>query len=873
MRRRCMRPCTSNDILAVAALALLIPSASTALDVTVEWTPPRLYSYPPPANLLYEGSVTAEFAGDQPMGAIDTPWIIPTGDRTFVGTWLWDDTAAREAVFAAGGDTVAVTAERRPFMPLDPSAHDGLVMVVETAPANLWSPETGIYVWGLYENCLQRGSEWERPAQLTAYAPGGAVLWTEPTGLRINGQSSRYHTRKGLRSYFDDYGAADWLEADLFGAGPERFGRLVHKSTVMTSGMVSSSLFEPLHIDLGHFGSRHRLAGLYLNGEYWGAYSLRERYDDHIVEITHALAEDGDYTLLKDDEAEEGDVQEWYDFLAAWAVPPQPYGSHDWFTGVAARLDLPSYMDWMALNILGASADNGWVNNIALLKVGDGPWRYCMWDEEGLMIADNLASDHFRFYASADNAEFEQFRPPVWSMGDWWAPHQPWRDLFRGLMQNSEFKAMFSARWDELLAGPASVSSLHARLDSLEAAHAVEMARHEVRWRLPAGQHVAEMARVRQWLVDRTPIVQGQKQAFFEHFAVPVELSRFDAVADTTGALLTWRTERERDNRGFQVWRALEQPDQWQLLADWSTHPELVGAPDSDAPREYAFTDAGFPPGGRAWYQLRHETVDGAVIVHDWVERAGPPALPMLRLNELMADNDQVIADEAGEFEDWIEIHNPGAAAVSLAGLALSDDPGAAAPWPLPDLTIEPGGYLVVWCDNDTDQGPLHADFKLSADGESAALFLVDGGVPYPVDVVTFGPQATDVAYGRYPDGDGPWQTLPVATPGGPNSIVTAATPAGLRGVILHASPNPAGERVAVSLAVGDAAAGRVDVGVYDLRGRLVRRLLADRLPAGMHDLAWDRRDDAGRRAPAGVYLLRADTATGAVTRKLSLVR
>ncbi|MEZ4387424.1 MAG: CotH kinase family protein [Candidatus Krumholzibacteriia bacterium] len=860
----------------VTLLGLLTPTLVGALEVSVSWSPPRVYAYPPPSDLSLEGAVEATFHGDEAMTPADPSWLTRINATTWRGAVLWNDLAPIEVIFLpdAGGEPDTVTAIREPAFPYDPARHDALVIEVDTAPEHLWSPETGIYVWGLHENCLQRGEEWERPAQITAHAPDGSLWWSEPAGLRINGQSTRYQVRKGLRSYFDDHGTADWIEADLFGDGPERFARLVYKSTFLTGALVSSSLWEPLHQDLGHLGSRHRLAGLYLGGEYWGAYSLRERLDDEFVEVTHALAGNNEYKLIKDNEAEEGDLAEWDDFLATYAVPPQDYDAHDWYAAVSTRLDLGAYIDWLYLNIHGASSDNGWVNNVALLKVSGGPWQYIMWDEEGLMASLNLESDHFRFYAAADAAEFEQYRPAVWSMGDWWPPHQPWRDLFRGLMQNSEFKARFAARIDELLAGPLSLPSLNARLDSLQADQTQELANHQLRWNQWSGAYASEMLRVRGWLAAREPIVAAQRAEFFASFAVPVELSRFDAAAAAGGATLTWRTERERDNRGFQVWRSLAGPDDLSLLTDWRDHPELAGAPDSDAPREYLFVDATYPAGQTAWYQLRHESLDGTVAAHRWIERAGPPALPALRLNELMADNDHVIADEAGEFEDWIELHNAGPDPLPLLGLALSDDPAASAPWPLPDLVLEPGQYLLVWCDNDLDQGPLHADFKLSASGESAVLFLLDDGETYVMDSVEFGPQTTDVSYGRLPDDDGPWQILATPTPGASNDGTTATTATGVRGLVLHAAhPNPLSVATTVRFATGPEASGPVRVAVYDLRGRLVREVARGDLPAGDHAIGWDRRDARGRRAPAGVYLVRVTAGNNVATGKLSVVQ
>jgi hypothetical protein len=49
----------------------------------------------------------------------------------------------------------------------------------------------------------------------------------------------------------------------------------------------------------------------------------------------------------------------------------------------------------------------------------------------------------------------------------------------------------------------------------------------------------------------------------------------------------------------------------------------------------------------------------------------------------------------------------------------------------------------------------------------------------------------------------------------------------------------------------------RVELAVYDVRGRLVRRLVDGERPAGTTEVDWDGRDDAGRRVAAGVYWFR----------------
>ena len=61
---------------------------------------------------------------------------------------------------------------------------------------------------------------------------------------------------------------------------------------------------------------------------------------------------------------------------------------------------------------------------------------------------------------------------------------------------------------------------------------------------------------------------------------------------------------------------------------------------------------------------------------------------------------------------------------------------------------------------------------------------------------------------------------------------------------------------------------GAVELGVYDLRGRLVRRLVQDNRTAGPGQIDWNVRDSARNRVSAGVYLLRLVTSEGVATRK-----
>jgi len=141
-----------------------------------------------------------------------------------------------------------------------------------------------------------------------------------------------------------------------------------------------------------------------------------------------------------------------------------------------------------------------------------------------------------------------------------------------------------------------------------------------------------------------------------------------------------------------------------------------------------------------------------------------------LFLNEVMAANDSTIKDEAGDYDDWVELYNAGSEPARLAGLYLSDNLKTPLKWAFPDTAISPGGFLLVWADNEPTEGPLHATFNLgSLLGEQLGVSQLFAGHALLVDTLTFGPQHPDTSFGRYPDAGPAWQYMPHPTPRKPN--------------------------------------------------------------------------------------------------------
>ena len=152
---------------------------------------------------------------------------------------------------------------------------------------------------------------------------------------------------------------------------------------------------------------------------------------------------------------------------------------------------------------------------------------------------------------------------------------------------------------------------------------------------------------------------------------------------------------------------------------------------------------------------------------------------PAMAINELLSANVHGVLDADGDTSDWIELINLDSEAVSLAGWGLSDDLDEPQRWTLPDVTLVPGGVLLVFASGKDRRGSeLHASFALSSRGEDVLLSAPDD---CPVDQVDAVRLYGDISFGRTVNHPDIWEFFLEPTPGAPNEAESrpgfAATP------------------------------------------------------------------------------------------------
>jgi hypothetical protein len=146
-----------------------------------------------------------------------------------------------------------------------------------------------------------------------------------------------------------------------------------------------------------------------------------------------------------------------------------------------------------------------------------------------------------------------------------------------------------------------------------------------------------------------------------------------------------------------------------------------------------------------------------------------PPSSPPILLSEVMSSNGATVQDGGGDFSDWVELHNPTSETVSMEGYVLRRDGSDV--WVFPAVSIEPGGYLVVWASGKGDSVPseLHTEFRLSRGGVVLELLARDGETR--IDYFQVPALQRDRSFGMSADGLGVMCYFEQPTPQEANSL------------------------------------------------------------------------------------------------------
>ena len=788
---------------------------------------------------------------------------------------------------------------------------------VTTDPDNLFNSQIGIYV-----NAEGHGDEWERPANIELINPDGSPGFNIDAGLRIRGGWSRHggYPKHAFRLFFQkDYGQGKLVYPLFENEGTNEFDKIDLRTSQnyswangggqSTYNTMNRDVFSrDCQKDMNQPYSRSRYYHLYLNGLYWGIYQTQERAEASFAESYFGGNKD-DYDVIKVDigdnfnlyeiEATNGNTDSW---KAIWDMCMQGFvsnanyfkllglsqnGSAD--TSLNVYVDVDNLIDYMLTIFYGGNFDspvskfsgNNNPNNFFAIddrtKKRDG-FKFFIHDAEHSLLADpvspgvGIAENRVNIGSTNDN------RMNVTYFGKF---HPQW--LHFKLSENAEYKMRFADRvyrhfFNTGVFTPDScISRFKETADKLDLAIIAESARwgDAGSWppRTKDDDWIKAVNQVtNDYMPYRTNIVLQQllDEKLYVDLKPPIfKNNEVEIIEDLIVVEGSYNLLLENKNVSGSI-----------IYTTDGSDPRAIGGANSAT----AFNGGNsktitVKPGERVkarvkssniWSPLHEITFENSALFND---------LKVTELHYHPVDQDTVGAKEL----EFIELKNIGNTTLDLSGLSFTD--GISYIFPN-GTTIAPKAFVVVASNPQEFQklygistnhgysgslsnGGEHIQLETSTN-ETVISFTFYDSIPWPIE----------------PDGDGysliSAQTNPIGDPnlveywavskyenGSPMandeaSIITSSPVLATNTFNIEVYPNPASSSINIDFSLESAE--KIEIGLYDINGRLLQVMVNEYLPDGFHNKFIQL---GNSNIKTGMYLVVFKSKNNLVTKKL----
>ena len=367
---------------------------------------------------------------------------------------------------------------------------DMKVLSISTDSANFFDRKTGIYVIGdQYEqwknsgsfdpnldvgscdnptNYNSEGKEWERPCNIQVFEQG-KLKFTEDVGVRISGNWTTAFPQKSLTFYARREYGANKMQYDFFeGAATDIDGERIkeYKKVTLRNGgngydnaRFRDDLNQELAADL-QMGKQAKYDYIvFLDGEFWGYYSMQEKLDENYVE-SHYHVDASNVTTVKNGDLSEGDQKIYQDYTNFWnwAMSANMSDASN-YKRVCDTIDVQGFMEFIAFENFLINWDclinpNNWMiwranETDSRNAYADGKWRFLLFDTEYSSGYDGqcaLSRDCFRLMDKSGKMKSIS-------------------SLFFKLMDNKEFKEQFFKVYERIMGEVFDETKVSAAID------------------------------------------------------------------------------------------------------------------------------------------------------------------------------------------------------------------------------------------------------------------------------------------------------------------------------------------------------------------------------------------------------------------------
>ncbi len=343
------------------------------------------------------------------------------------------------------------------------------IVCLTTDDQYLFNKKTGALVKGTGET-PNYDKELEYPVNIEYFNAQGVCEINQMGTFTASGHSARQNAQKSIALYarkaygkdsfaFNPFPTRDYTEYKslLLRAANSDF------SATRLRDIVASSLVE----GQGLLYQDHVVIQVYINGEYWGHYNLREKINKHFIAAYEDVTEEEDIDNIDilartgtDRFTQNGDNEEWLEL--AEFCKKNDLNIPENLAYVEERLDIDNMFTHAAYQIILGNVD---FTNVRVYRVPGGKWKYLLFDVEACWR--NLDKTPLEYYIKPVSGKIQGFR------------HEP----LNALLNVPEYKDKFLKRIAELLDTVFVWENVEAHFDKVIDELLPILPRHIERWK------------------------------------------------------------------------------------------------------------------------------------------------------------------------------------------------------------------------------------------------------------------------------------------------------------------------------------------------------------------------------------------------------
>ena len=346
------------------------------------------------------------------------------------------------------------------------------IISIITDPKNLFDYEKGIYIMGkMYDDWVAenpenankhafdkignynlKGKESERPASIEFFPVDEEKEgFNANVGIRISGGVSRAFIQKSLRVFFrEKYGQKN-IKYEVISENKRSDGKgkvNKYKSFIIRNGgndyeyaKIRDLVLQDLITNRGLETQQGEIVVLFLEGEYWGVYTLIENYDEHYIANNYDI-DDENVVIIKNSKMEAGDENDNQIFETETGyVRNEDMSNPSKYEQACKYLDVENFMWYAAFNIYIGNRDSvfkasNWAmwhvrNPVENVYRADGKWRGLSFDND---MSAGLFGDENEYNNILLTEAFDETTTMYKCIGS---------RFLNSLLKNSNFKNMF----------------------------------------------------------------------------------------------------------------------------------------------------------------------------------------------------------------------------------------------------------------------------------------------------------------------------------------------------------------------------------------------------------------------------------------------